>query len=116
MASQNNPFSGFSDWSRGRHVTQDRPIRAKEFFLEMLKENLSACPLGSPACPGLWVLREEQSQKVEEKLRPRPLSVLLTAGVPEAKLAPERLINLFVASVSLSFSHLFPRVLIQVDK
>lgn len=109
MASQNNRFSGFRDWSRGRHVTQDRPIRAKEFFLEMLKENLSlsACPVRSPACLGLWVLRKEQSQKMEEKLRPRPLSELLTAGVPEPKVAPERLSNLFVASVSFSFRHFF---------
>lgn len=52
MASQNNPFSGFSDWSRGRHVTQDRPIRAKEFFLGMLKENLSLyLPTGVTCMP-----------------------------------------------------------------
>lgn len=40
MASLSNPSSAFSDWSRSGHVTQDRSTRAKEFFLEMLKENL----------------------------------------------------------------------------
>lgn len=41
MASPSYPFSNFSDWFRGGHVTQAKPMRAKEFFLEMLKKRTS---------------------------------------------------------------------------